>query len=200
MGPRRIPPHAAAALLGTLLAVPTAVHARRSRVPEALTPDQELVVAEVVNDTFRLSRTAPTPLALCLDVQLSELPLDAEPPPAPPPKPGRAHVRAPKPPAPPPLRGAPEALVERLARPWRPVSSALACRLDPREPFTLNDARRTPARLVIVHMTAHVASGALKIDWTDGKSAEATATSSRDCTATRTPRGWSVRCGGTWAQ
>ena len=84
-------------------------------------------------------------------------------------------------------------------RPWRIVASALDCRLDPRWPIALVD--QTPAQLVTVHLTAHVATGSLRIDWTGGGAQVAGGVvSSRDCTATHDRRGWTVRCGGTWSE
>jgi hypothetical protein len=169
--------------------------------PETLTPAQQIVVAAVINDTFPLPRPSDGPLVLCLDIQLSDLTLDGEPPPEPSPKRGpargEAKAQGPKPPV---IRGAPPELIERVSRPWRTVVSALACQLDPRRPLTLNHEKHTLAQLVTVRMTAHVAAGAVKIDWTSPGSSNTAATSGRDCTATRGPRGWSVRCGGTWTQ
>jgi hypothetical protein len=166
----------------------------------ALTPDQQEVIVEVVNDTFRLQRSQAAMLVLCLDVQLSDIPLDEiPPPPPPPPRGGRGHGRAPPPkPELPIIRGVPQDLAERLTRPWRKVVSASSCSLDPSLPFTLTDTPQTPARLVTIRMASHVATGALKVEWTGTSALAPHATSSRDCTATRAPRGWNVRCGGTW--
>jgi hypothetical protein len=173
--------------------------AKASKAPPPPSADQQIVIAQIVNDTFPRPRREPAALALCLDVQIATaIDEDAEPPP--PPR-HRRDGRKPPAPLPPPLpiiRGAPSELVTGLARPWRVVASALSCRLDPRQPFTLNDAAHTPAQLVTVHLAPDVASGTIKIDWTDGH--DPTAVSSRDCTATRGPRGWSVHCGGTWFQ
>ena len=190
----RLPSRAAAALLGVVLGAPAA-GARRA--PETLTPDQVIVVAAAVHDSFPLPRRGDGPMVLCLDVRLSDLALDAEPPPEPTRRRGRAPAKAATPE--PTISGAPPELVARLARPWRTVVSALSCRLDPRQPLTLNDDR-TLAQLVTVHMTAHVAAGPIKIDWTSPGSSSPVALTSRDCAATRGPRGWSVRCGGTWTQ
>ena len=182
-----------AAMLIALFA-PRAEARKARKAPPPLTPDQQVVVAEVVNDTFRRPTRERASLALCLDVQV--VAATDEDAPAPPPKKrgGRAHAPPPEPLVP-PLRGAPPELVERLTRPWRIVASALACSTDPRKPLTLNDAARTPAQLVTVHLTSDAAAGTAKIDWTEG-----TANNSRDCAATSTPRGWTVHCGGTWYQ
>lgn len=197
MDDRCLMPLTVAVLLGASLE-PGDVQARKAS--QALTPDQQLVIVEVVNDAFPLPRRegTPLPLALCLDVQIGADPLEAEAPPTPVRR-GASPPRTPEP-KPPILRGAPSELVRRLTRPWRTVVSALDCRLDPRQPFTLSDARQTPAQLVTVHVSAYVAAGAVKIDWTDVPSNGFDAKNSRDCTATRRPRGWAVRCGGTWAQ
>jgi hypothetical protein len=195
--------------LGVALCAATDAEARKpKKASPALTPDQQMVVAAVVNDTFPRARDA-APLALCLDVQIlaatDEAGDDDAAAPAPRPK---KHARARGPvkskrslPSPSPaLRGAPPELVERLARPWRAVVSALTCSTDPRKPLTLGDAKSTPARLVTVHLAATAAAGTLKIDWTSGQADDPAATSSRDCTATNTANGWTVRCGGTWFQ
>jgi hypothetical protein len=196
--------HVVTAALGVLLFAATRAEARKPKTEikkaQALTPDQRLVVAAVVNDTFPRPRAA-APLALCLDVQILAATDEAgDEAPAPrAKKPGRK--RAPPVEAPPsPLRGAPPELVEQLTRPWRVVTSALACSTDPRKPLTLGDAQKTPARLVTVHVAATAAAGALKIDWTSGQPDDPTATSSRDCTATNPGNGWTVHCGGTWFQ
>jgi hypothetical protein len=184
----------ATALLFALFATTRAEARKPHKAPAPLTPDQQIVVAEVVSDTFRRpSRERPS-LALCLDVQT----VDATDEDAPPPPPRKHGARKPAPPPEPylpPVRGAPPELVERLNRPWRVVASALACSVDPRQPLTLNDAKKTPAQMVTVHLTADAAAGTVKIDWTDG-----TANNSRDCTAARAPTGWTVHCGGTWYQ
>jgi hypothetical protein len=156
------------------------------------------VIVEVVNDTFRLQKNQATLLVLCLDVQLSDLPLDEI---LAPPKPrgaaARGRAQPPKPQLP-IIRGVPQDLTVRLTRPWRKVVSASTCRLDPRQPFALTDAPQTPAQLVTVRMAAHVATGALKVEWTGASTQDPHAMSSRDCSATRGPRGWNVHCGGTW--
>jgi hypothetical protein len=175
---------------------------KAGKAPKAPPPpnaDQQVVVAEIVNDTFPRPKRAPLTLALCLDVQIAPaFDEDAAPPPPPSRRGGRRRAPVPEAPPLPIIRGAPPELVEHLARPWRVVASALSCRLDPRQPFALNDASHTPAELVTVHLAPDVASGTIKIDWTDGH--DPTAASSRDCTAMRAPRGWSVHCGGTWFQ
>lgn len=137
---------------------------------------------------------------LCLDVELTELAPDE-----PPPTTTRLRTRfphpiprAPKVPPPPIIRGVSEDVAERLTQPWRQVVSATACRLDPREPFTLNDSPRTPAQLVTVRMLAKVAGGAVKIEWTGASADDPRAVSSRDCEAVAGGRGWTVTCGGTW--
>jgi hypothetical protein len=201
-----------AALLSALavqICAATDAEARKpKKAPQTLTPDQQMVVAAVVNDTFPRPRDA-TPLALCVDVQIlaatDEAGDDDANAPAPRPKKhGRARPPVESKPSPlspsPPLRGAPPDLVERLARPWRAVASALKCSTDPRKPLTLGDAKKTRARLVTVHLAAAAAAGALKIDWTSGQADDPAATSSRDCTAANTPNGWTVHCGGTWFQ
>jgi hypothetical protein len=181
---------------------------KTKKAPQALTPDQQLVVAAVVNDTFPRPRAA-APLALCLDVQILGATDDADDDAAAPPSRAKKHGRKrapsvkPMPPPLPRLRGAPAELVERLTRPWRAVASALACSTDPRKPLTLGDAQKTPARLVTVHVAATAAAGTLKIDWTSGPTDDPSgpgATSSRDCTAASTGNGWTVHCGGTWFQ
>jgi hypothetical protein len=199
----RTKPTVAALVLFEVAFASTSAHARKAAkapvAPPTLNADQQAVVTEIVNDTFRRPRREPLTLALCLDVQLAQaFDEDAAPPP-PPPRRGR-HKPAPLPETPPLpiIRGAPPELVAALARPWRVVASALSCRLDPRETFTLNDAAHRPAQLVTLHLAPDVASGTVRIDWTDGH--DPTAGSSRDCTATRVPRGWSVHCSGTWFQ
>jgi len=193
--------------LGVQLFVATDAEARKPKQPpRALTPDQQMVVVAVVNDTFPRPRDAAS-FALCLDVQIMAATDDAgdddEAAPAPRPKKhGRKRATPVKPTLSPlpPLRGAPPELVERLARPWRAVASALTCSTDPKKPLTLGDAKKTPARLVTVHLAATAAAGALKIDWTSGQADDPAATSSRDCTAANTANGWTVHCGGTWFQ
>jgi hypothetical protein len=194
--------HVVTAALGVLLFAATRAEARKpkpdtKKARQALTPDQQLVVAAVVNDTFPRPRAA-APLALCLDVQIlaatDEMGDEAPEPRAK--KYGRKHAT----PIVPSLRGAPPELVEHLTRPWRAVASALACSTDPRKPLTLGDAQKTPARLVTVHVAATAAAGTLKIDWTSGQVDDPAATSSRDCTATNPGNGWTVHCGGTWFQ
>jgi hypothetical protein len=157
--------------------------------------DQQEVVAAVVADTFPLPKQQPLRLALCLDVQIGPV-VEAQAP-VPRPRDARKPGRSPEPP-PIAVRGAPAELVARLQRPWRTVASALACRVSPHEPVSFNDARRTPAQLVTVHLAPDVAVGAVKIDWTDAR--DPSAARSRDCTALREARGWTVRCGGTWSQ
>ncbi|HEX4403201.1 MAG TPA: hypothetical protein VH560_00120 [Polyangia bacterium] len=188
-----------------LLLAATRAEARKTRKapPQALTPDQQLVVAAAVDDTFPRPRAAAA-LALCLDVQILAATDEAGDDDVPTPTPrakkhdrGRATRTEPKPPR---LRGAPPELVEQLTRPWRAVASAVACSTDPRKPLTLGDAQKTPARLVTVHVAATAAAGTLKIDWTSGQPDDPDATSSRDCTAANKGNGWTVRCGGTWFQ
>jgi hypothetical protein len=171
------------------------------KAPPTLTVDQQTVVAEIVSQTFpRPSREAAT-LALWLDVQLAPA-LDEDAAPPPPPRRGKRKRKPPPEPALPLfiIRGAPADLVEHLGRPWRVVASALSCRLDPRQPFALNDAPHTPAQLVTLHLAPDVASGTIKIDWTNVADSDPGATNSRDCSATPGPRGWTVHCGGTWFQ
>ena len=191
---------AAAALL-VAVALVDAGRAAARKPPKAPPPnaDQQEVVAAVVEDVFKRPRRAPFSLALCLDVRVGP-PLDEDAPAAPPPRRG---AKKKKQAAPDPLpflvvQGAPPELVARLARPWRVVSSASDCHLDPRAPITLGDGARTPAQLVTVHLQRDVAVGTFSIDWTAG--GDTTATSSRDCTAARGPRGWTVQCGGTWVE
>jgi hypothetical protein len=166
--------------------------------PAPLSSDQLSVVAASINDTFPRPRHEPLTLALCLDVQIATA-VDEDAP-APPPRRRGARKRAPEPEVPPQpiVRGAPPELLAGLARPWRVVASALSCRLDPRQPIALADERHTPAQLVTVHLAPDVAAGPLTIDWRNGH--DPTAANSRDCTAARGPRGWTVRCGGTWFQ
>ncbi len=179
----------------------TSAQARKAGKPKAPPPpnaDQQEVIAQIVNDTFRRPRVSPLTFALCLDVQI-EAAFDEDEAPPPPPRHGRRKpAPLPEVPSLPVVRGAPPELVAALARPWRVVVSALSCRLDPRAPFTVNDAAHSPAQLVTVHLSPDVASGTVKIDWTSGH--DPTGGSSRDCTATRASRGWSVQCGGTWFQ
>jgi hypothetical protein len=171
----------------------------KRRAPPPPNADQQEVVAQIVNETFRRPRGQPLTLALCLDVQIAPA-FDEDAAPAPPPPRYGRRKPAPLPELPPLpiIRGAPPELVAALARPWRVVASALACRLDPREPFAMNDAAHTPAQLVTVHLAPDVASGTVQIEWTSGLDSKANG--SRDCTATHAPRGWSVHCGGTWFQ
>jgi hypothetical protein len=162
-----------------------------------LSADQMEVITDIVNDTFPRPKHDALALALCLDVQLG--PAGDEGAALPRPLPRRdARKRGAREPLAPSVRGAPPDLVARLARPWRLVASALACRLDPSMPIAIGDARQTHAQLVTVHLPPDVAVGSIKIDWTDGH--DAVAASSRDCTATRTARGFRVTCGGTWFQ
>src|SRR5262245_22241530 len=93
---------AAALVFGTALVPSTAVP--RSG-PVTLTPDQQLVVAAVVEDTFRFPRRRPAHV-LCLDVQLAEAALAPEPAPEPPRGRGRKRARAAEP-EPPAIWGAP---------------------------------------------------------------------------------------------
>jgi hypothetical protein len=169
----------------------------KPKVPAPLSADQQSVVAEIVGQTFPLPKREPLTLALCLDVQIAPaIDEDAAPPP-PVRRGGRKRAQRPEPPPPLPIvRGAPPELVTRLARPWRVVASASACRLDPRQPIALPDEHHTAAQLVTVHLAPDAAVGTIKIDWTD--SHDPTATASRDCTAAHGPRGWTVNCGGTW--
>jgi hypothetical protein len=175
----------------------------KPKPPPPPTADQQAVVAQIVNDTFPRPKRAPLTLALCLDLQFAPaLPEDDDNVPVidTAPRRGRKKGRKPEPPPPPvfSIQGAPPELVERLVRPWRLVASASACRLDPRQPYALNDEHHTAAQLVTVHLVPEVATGTIKIDWTDGH--DPTTGASRDCTAARGPRGWDVRCGGTWFQ
>jgi hypothetical protein len=166
----------------------------RSNLP--LTPDQQIVVSAAIEDTFPRPRHLEAPIVLCLDVQLAEDPIEDLVPP-----PRGAKGKKQKSPEPPPtaFRGAPPELLARVSRKWRIVVSAPTCRLDPRRPYTLDDAR-TLARLVTVRLGAHIATGALRIDWAGGGDAPPSSVQSRDCTATHGPRGWTVRCGGTWSE
>jgi hypothetical protein len=193
---------AAVAGLATLAGARADARKAKPKPPPAPNADQQLVVAQVVNDTFPRPKGEALTLALCLDVQIGPAD-DEEAPPAPPPK----HRGPRKHPAVPDsevfrpavVNGAPPELVARLSRPWRLVASAQACRLDPRQPIALPDGRHTAAQLVTVHLGPDVAGGPVKIDWTDASDALG-ASSSRDCTATRAPRGWAIRCGGIWYQ
>src|SRR5262249_51979841 len=133
----------------------------------------------------------------CLDVRIMDDSLEE--PPAPPPRAAKGKKARALEAAAPIFRGAPPELVARLSRPWRVVASAAACRLDAGQTFTPDDAR-TPARLVTVRLGAHVATGALRIDWTGGTTQSPGGVNSRDCTALHSPRGWTVRCGGTWSE
>ena len=110
----------------------------------------------------------------------------------------RARPVRPELPPPPLIRGVTEDVIDLVTRPWRHVVSATACRLDPRAPYALNDAQRTPAQLVTVQMQAPSAAGALKIEWTSATTEVPPAHSSRDCVAAAGPHGWTVTCGGTW--
>jgi hypothetical protein len=173
--------------------------AKAPKAPPTLTADQETVVADIVGQTFPRPRPGAAALALCLDVQMAPI-FDEDTAPPPPPRGKRKHKAPPEPVLPTfTIGGAPPELVEHVTRPWRVVASALSCRLDPRQPFTLNDAAHTPAQLVTLHLAPEVASGTIKIDWTNAGT-DPGATNSRDCTATRGPRGWAVHCGGTWFQ
>jgi hypothetical protein len=168
----------------------------RSNLP--LTPDQQLVVAAAIEDTFPRPRHLEAPIVLCLDVQLQEDPIADL---VPPPSGAKGKKKKDKGPEVPPsaFRGAPPELLARASRKWRVVVSAPTCRLDPRQAYTLDDAR-TLARLVVVRLGAHLATGDLRIDWTGGTSAPPGAVQSRDCHAAHGPRGWTVRCGGTWSE
>jgi hypothetical protein len=177
----------------------------------SLTLDQQTVLAQVVNDTFRSSRAQPGPFTLCLDVQTTDVSPDDEPPPEPEAasklkskSKSRHPFARPRPHAPPPplpvVRGAPPELLARLTRPWRTVVSATTCRLDPRQPFTLGDAKHTPAQLVTLRLLAQVATGTIRVEWTGASATDPHASSSRDCTSARAtgPSAWAVTCGGTW--
>jgi hypothetical protein len=193
---------AAAAFLATLAGARADARKARPKPPPAPNADQQLVVAQIVNETFpRPRRDGPT-LALCLDVQIATPDDEAAPPPSAPKRRG-PHKRPTVPDSEvfraPVVNGAPPELVARLSRPWRLVASAQACHLDPNRPIALPDERHTAAQLVTVHIAPDVAGGPVKIDWT-GASDPLGASSSRDCTATRAPTGWAVRCGGTWYQ
>jgi hypothetical protein len=207
------PSRSLACALGAALGLAAASAQAKPRAatagPAPLTPDQGAVVAALVDETFPRARDG-APLVLCLDVQLA--PEEGDDPtdgavddgasavrPA---RHPRRRVRAKRPSKPeapetPLVRGAPAELIATLGRPWRTVVSAATCRLDARAPIALNDARHTPARLVTVRLSPGPAPGPARVDWTDASTAPE---SSRDCTATRGPRGWSVRCGGTWSQ
>ena len=170
--------------------------AARPKAPPPPNADQQIVVTEIVNQTFPRPKREPLTLALCLDVQIGPAFDEDAVPPLTPRRGARKRAPAPVPPPVPIVRGAPPELVARLARPWRLVASASACRLDPRHPIALDDAQHTAAQLVTVHLAPDVSVGTIKIDWTDGH--DPTATASRDCTAARDPRGLTVHCGGTW--
>jgi hypothetical protein len=182
-----------AAVVALLLA-PALAGAEQTLPP--LTPDQVIVAAAAVEDTFPRPRHPTAPTVLCLDVRLSDDAVEAASPP--PRETKRKKGRASEPPAP-VFRGAPPELLARLARPWRRVASADSCRLNPRQPYTLDDAR-TPARLVTIRLGASVAQGSLRIDWAGGTEGPPGLVSSRDCSATHDRRGWNVRCGGTWTE
>jgi hypothetical protein len=191
-----------AAAVGLTALAPARADARKPAPPPPPTVDQQLVVAQIINQTFPLPKREPLTLALCLDIQIAAA-VDEDALPPPPPK--RSGPRKKRPLVPdselaraPVVRGAPPQLVQALARPWRQVASALTCRLDPRLPITLPDEHHTSAQLVTVHLAPDVAVGTIKVDWTDAR--DPTATSSRDCTAARAPTGLTVRCGGTWYQ
>jgi hypothetical protein len=172
-------------------------HAKPARLAP-LTVDQETVVAAIVHETFPQPRGAGAPLVLCLDVQLTDdAPVDERPAR----RRGRGRKDAPLLAPTPVIRGASQELVARLERPWRTVVSAAACRLDPLQPFTLGDATRTPARLVTVHLAPGATqTTTARIDWTSAGPQASAASSSRDCSATSGPRGWTIDCGGTWSQ
>ncbi|HVU49912.1 MAG TPA: hypothetical protein VHL80_04450 [Polyangia bacterium] len=197
-------PLLAAAVLVTALA-PARADARKPTPtpPPAPTADQQLVIAQIVNQTFPLPKRAPLTLALCLDIQIGDA-IDEDAPPPPAPKAKHRGTRKPAAvpaselPRPPVVRGAPPELVQRLARPWRLVASASSCRLDPRLPVALPDEQHTSAQLVTVHLAPDAAAGTIQVDWTDPR--DPAATNSRDCTAARAPAGWTVHCGGTWYQ
>src|SRR4051812_43642520 len=78
----------------------------RSDLP--LTPDQELVVSAAIEDTFPRPRHLVAPIVLCLDVQLSDEPIEDLLPP-----PRAAKRKKDKRPEPPPsaFRGAPPELL-----------------------------------------------------------------------------------------
>jgi len=185
-----------------VLAAPSA-HAKPRARPARVAPltvDQETVVAAIVHETFTQPRGSGAPLVLCLDVQLTDdAPVD-ERPAWPAPKRGRGRKAATPVGTPPAIRGASQELVARLERPWRTVVSATACRLDPLHPFTLRDATRTPARLVTVRLAPGPTPTSARIDWTGAGPQASAASSSRDCSATGGPRGWTIDCGGTWSQ
>jgi hypothetical protein len=205
-----------AAFAFVLLAAPFAVAKPQAR-PAPLTPDQQTVVAAIVHETFPKPRPGNTPLALCLDVQVTDAEPDETPGEEFPQPRARGHVRRGGKPAratkrptkqstkrstPPPdpvptTRGAPPELVEQVNRPWRAVVSATACHLDPLQPYTLNDAGHTPAQLVTVRLAPGPAPTTARIDWTASASA---ASRSRDCTTAHDAHGWTVHCGGTWSQ
>src|SRR4051812_45601951 len=121
-------PSRTVAMVALLLAAASASAARKV----GLSTDQQLVVAAAIDDTFPRSRHLKTPLALCLDVQSADDPLDEV---APPPRRGgkgkKARALEPSLPG---IHGAPPELVARVFRPWRVVVSAATCRLDPRQP------------------------------------------------------------------
>jgi hypothetical protein len=171
----------------------------KPKAPPPPTADQQIVVAQIVNETFPRPKHEPLTLALCLDVQIADA-VDEDALPPPPKRRPRKRPVVPESevPRPPVVRGAPPELVDRLARSWRLVASASSCRLDPRQPIALPDAQHTAAQLVTVHLAPDVAVGTIKVDWSDGR--DPTAAASRDCTAARAPRGWEVHCGGTWYQ
>jgi hypothetical protein len=167
--------------------------ARKAKPAPALTADQQEVVAQLVADAFPRPKREPLTLALCLDVQVGPATEEDEAPPRT--KRGRPMHTSPSRPER-AVRGAPPELVTRVARPWRLVSSAATCRLDADHSIALPDERHTPAQLVTVHLGADTAEGNVSIDWTPGPGSKPS--QSRDCLAKRTPRGWTVTCGGTW--
>jgi hypothetical protein len=196
-----------AAFAFVLLVAPLALAKPRPR-PAPLTPDQQTVVAAIVHEVFPKPRAGHEPLVLCLDVQIidadTDEALDEE---LSQPR-TRAHVRHGKParatkrttPPPPPvptIRGAPRELVDQLSRPWRTVLSATACHVEALQPYTLNDARHTPAQLVTARLAPGPTPTGARIDWTTSSAA---ASHSRDCTAARDAHGWTVHGGGTWSQ
>jgi hypothetical protein len=192
------------------LGVPVRADAKPKAPAPPLTPDEQTVAAALVRDAF--PRPSGAPLVLCLDVQVTDAAPDEGAPgeelPQPPTR-GRARRGAkrarpatPSVPPAPVVRGAPRAIVDELNRPWRTVVSATACRLDPLQPYALKDAQHTPAQLVTVRLApgptpaTRQTSMTARIDWS---SAPETG-HSRDCTTAYDGHGWTVHCGGTWAQ